>query len=159
MNIIDTALETSWESFLRMTGKDPAAIEEQFQQRFSGISPGYDRIVFPSPPLAPDFVEALVMASQTVLACIASIPERIFANDVAAWLKFQGLDPEEILVVGDLTRSWQRFGPVISKEVEAQILRGGRTPRVVPVHEGGLARLRGTVALVLQKHFTAAALD
>ena len=96
MNIIDTVLETSWENFLRMTGKDPAAIEEQFQQRFSGISPGYDRIVFPSPPLAADFVEELVMASQTVLACIASIPERIFANDIAAWLKFQGLDLEEI---------------------------------------------------------------
>ena len=26
-------------------------------------------------------------------------------------------------------------------------------PALVPVHEGGTARLRGTVALVLQKHF------
>ena len=64
-----------------------------------------------------------------------------------------GLDPEEILVVGDLTRSWQRFGPVISREVESQVLPGGLTPRLKPVHEGGMARLRGTVALVLQKHF------
>jgi predicted NBD/HSP70 family sugar kinase len=64
-----------------------------------------------------------------------------------------GLDPEQILVVGDLTRSWHRFGPVIEAEVNAQVLPGAATPRVVPVHEGGLARLRGTVALVLQKHF------
>jgi predicted NBD/HSP70 family sugar kinase len=66
-----------------------------------------------------------------------------------------GLDPERILVIGDLTRSWQRFGPIIEAEVLAQVLPGGVAPPVIPVHEGGLARLRGTVALVLQKHFGA----
>ena len=64
-----------------------------------------------------------------------------------------GLDPEQILVIGELTRSWHRFGPVIQAEVEAQSLKGGVAPRVSPVHEDGMARLRGTVALVLQKHF------
>lgn len=64
-----------------------------------------------------------------------------------------GLDPERILVVGELTRSWQRFGSVIQAEVDAQTLRGGTPPQVAPVHESGMARLRGTVALVLQKHF------
>jgi predicted NBD/HSP70 family sugar kinase len=66
-----------------------------------------------------------------------------------------GLDPEQIVIIGDLTRSWQRFGPVIQTEVQAQILPGGAAPRLVPVHEDGMARLRGTVALVLQKHFAA----
>ncbi|HEX3880021.1 MAG TPA: ROK family protein [Bryobacteraceae bacterium] len=64
-----------------------------------------------------------------------------------------GLDPEQILVIGDLTRSWHRFGPVIQAEVDAQTLKGGIPPRVTPVHEDGMARLRGTVALILQKHF------
>jgi predicted NBD/HSP70 family sugar kinase len=64
-----------------------------------------------------------------------------------------GLDPEAILVIGDLTRAWHRFGPVIQSEVAAQVLPGAVPPRLVPVHEGGMARLRGTVALVLQKHF------
>src|ERR1051326_7117567 len=66
-----------------------------------------------------------------------------------------GLDPELILVIGDLTRTWHRFGPVIQAEVQAQVLPGGVVPRLVPVHEDGMARLRGTVALVLQKHFGA----
>ncbi len=66
-----------------------------------------------------------------------------------------GLDPEQILVIGELTRSWRRFGPVIQSEVDAQTLKGGTPPRVLPVHEDGMARLRGTVALVLQKHFAA----
>ena len=64
-----------------------------------------------------------------------------------------GLAPERIIIIGDLTRSWHRFGPVIEAEVQAQVLPGGCPPRLVPVHEDGMARLRGTVALVLQKDF------
>jgi len=66
-----------------------------------------------------------------------------------------GLAPERIIVIGDLTRSWQRFGPVIEAEVQAQVLAGGIPPRLIPAHEDGMARLRGTVALVLQKDFGA----
>jgi predicted NBD/HSP70 family sugar kinase len=64
-----------------------------------------------------------------------------------------GLAPERIIIIGDLTRSWPRFGPVIEAEVRAQALPGGRAPQVIPVHEDGMARLRGTVALVLRKDF------
>ena len=67
-----------------------------------------------------------------------------------------GLDPEQILVIGDLTRAWHWFGPTIESEVSAQALPGGAVPKITPVHEDGLARLRGTVALVLQKHFALA---
>jgi predicted NBD/HSP70 family sugar kinase len=66
-----------------------------------------------------------------------------------------GLDPEKILIIGELTRSWHRFGPIIQAEVQAQVLPGGIAPHLIPVHEDGMARLRGTVALVLQKHFGA----
>jgi hypothetical protein len=34
------------------------------------------------------------------------------------------------------------------------VLAGGRPPLLVPAFEDGMARLRGTVALVLQKHFS-----
>jgi hypothetical protein len=47
------------------------------------------------------------------------------------------------------------FGPVIEAEAQDQTLPGACAPRVVPAHEDGMARLRGTVALVLQKHFSA----
>ena len=66
-----------------------------------------------------------------------------------------GLAPERIIVIGDLTRSWQRFGPVIEAEVRAHVLQGSFPPLLIPVHEDGMARLRGTVALVLRKHFGA----
>ncbi len=66
-----------------------------------------------------------------------------------------GLAPERILVVGDLTRSWHRFGKIIEAEVQDQALPGSPAPCVIPAYEDGMARLRGTVALVLQKHFSA----
>jgi predicted NBD/HSP70 family sugar kinase len=66
-----------------------------------------------------------------------------------------GLAPEWIVVVGDLTRSWHRFGPIIENEVQSQVLPGGCVPKVIPAYEDGMARLRGTVALVLQRDFGA----
>jgi len=65
-----------------------------------------------------------------------------------------GLAPERIVVVGDLTRSWHRFGSIIEAAVQAQVLPGGSAPKVIPAYEDGMARLRGTVALVLRKHFS-----
>ncbi len=66
-----------------------------------------------------------------------------------------GLAPERIIVIGELTKAWRRFGPVIESEVRALVLQGGFPPLLIPAHEEGMARLRGTVALVLQKHFGA----
>jgi predicted NBD/HSP70 family sugar kinase len=63
-----------------------------------------------------------------------------------------GLAPEEIVVVGEVTRVWPRLGPIIEAEIAAGVLVG-RGPRVRAAADPGVARLRGTVALVLQKHF------
>jgi predicted NBD/HSP70 family sugar kinase len=65
-----------------------------------------------------------------------------------------GLAPERIVVLGDLTRSWRLFGPIIEAEVRAQTLPGGSVPLLQPASEDGMARLRGAVALMIQKHFS-----
>ena len=64
-----------------------------------------------------------------------------------------GLAPAAIIVVGDLTHSWYRFGPAIEAALQAQTPAGASVPRLIPAHEDGMARLRGTVALILQKDF------
>ncbi len=61
------------------------------------------------------------------------------------------LSPELILIAGDVTSAWDRFAPVIRKEVAAGIL-GGKPPRIEPSHEGEVARLRGAAALIFQRH-------
>lgn len=62
-----------------------------------------------------------------------------------------GLAPALILVVGEVTRAWSIVGPAIEASVSERI--PGELPRIVPAGEGAEARLRGTVALVLRKHF------
>jgi predicted NBD/HSP70 family sugar kinase len=61
------------------------------------------------------------------------------------------LSPEVIMITGDITSSWTRFAPIIEKEVASLIL-AGTPPRLVPVDESEVARLRGAAALVLQRH-------
>ncbi|HXA56491.1 MAG TPA: ROK family transcriptional regulator [Candidatus Acidoferrum sp.] len=64
----------------------------------------------------------------------------------------RSLAPEEIVVVGEFARHWNRLGPLITEEVAAGVL-AGNPPKVRPAAEPGMARLRGTVALVLKKYF------
>jgi predicted NBD/HSP70 family sugar kinase len=61
-----------------------------------------------------------------------------------------GLAPSVILVAGDITSAWHRFGPIIEKESADHPL-AGTPPRIVPTHEGEIARLRGAAALVFQR--------
>lgn len=76
------------------------------------------------------------------------------AREIARGLRMivAGLAPEEIVFVGEFTRQWERFAPVIEAAV-AKATVAGKPPRVRPAADPGVARLRGTVALVLQKHF------
>jgi hypothetical protein len=61
-----------------------------------------------------------------------------------------GLSPSTILIAGELTSAWHRFGPVIEKEVKDLVLAGS-APLIRPSHEGEIARLRGAAALVFQR--------
>ena len=61
------------------------------------------------------------------------------------------LSPELILLTGDLTTSWSRFGPIAEAELNGRML-AGLPPRLVVTTDAELARLRGAAALVLQRH-------
>ena len=63
-----------------------------------------------------------------------------------------GLSPRVILVAGDITSAWHRFGPVIEEEAKALSL-AGEAPQILPTHDGDIARLRGAAALVFQRRF------
>ena len=65
-----------------------------------------------------------------------------------------GLAPDLIVVVGEITRAWSRIGSVIDEAVKRHSFTPAET-RVVPADPSSQPRLRGTIALVLQKHFGA----
>jgi predicted NBD/HSP70 family sugar kinase len=100
----------------------------------------------------PSFPELLVLAEQGDSRASKALDRMAHYLGRGMRMIVAGVAPEVIVVVGELTRCWHRFGPAIESEVSAQVLAGS-APRVVPAHDGAVARLRGTVALVFQKHF------
>ena len=63
-----------------------------------------------------------------------------------------GLAPSVIVVVGQVTRAWKRVGPIIQRVVR-ECAHTHAATRIEPADDATQPRLRGTIALVLQKHF------
>lgn len=64
-----------------------------------------------------------------------------------------GLAPDVLVVVGDITRAWDRVGTIVEKAVQERSFTHAPT-RILPTNPENLPRLRGAIALVAQKHFT-----
>jgi predicted NBD/HSP70 family sugar kinase len=69
-------------------------------------------------------------------------------------LLITGLAPDVIVVVGEITRAWRQVGPIMAESVRRHSFTRAET-RIVPSDPSSQPRLRGTIALVLQKHFGA----
>jgi predicted NBD/HSP70 family sugar kinase len=65
-----------------------------------------------------------------------------------------GLAPDVVVVVGEVTKAWDRIGPIVENVVKSRSLTHAAT-RVLPTNSEVQPRLCGTIALVLQKHFGA----
>ena len=65
-----------------------------------------------------------------------------------------GLAPEVLVVIGEVTRAWNRVGGIVAEVVQQHSLMHART-RILPADSAAQPRLRGTIALVLQKDFGA----
>jgi predicted NBD/HSP70 family sugar kinase len=102
----------------------------------------------------PTFLELLALADQGDVKAVKALDTQARYLGRGLRMLATGFAPAAIIIVGEITRAWHRFGPAIEKEVTAYPLPGG-VPRIQPAHDGETARLRGTVALVLQKHFAA----
>jgi predicted NBD/HSP70 family sugar kinase len=68
-----------------------------------------------------------------------------------------GLAPDMIVIVGEVTRAWNQVGPIIKETVRQHSFTRAET-QIVPSDPITQPRLRGTIALVLLKHFGAPAI-
>ncbi len=66
-----------------------------------------------------------------------------------------GMAPNMIVVIGEVTRVWQRIEPIIKKVMNARLPDSPMITRIVPAEDNLQPRLRGSMALILQKHFGA----
>jgi predicted NBD/HSP70 family sugar kinase len=65
-----------------------------------------------------------------------------------------GLAPDVLVVVGEVTRVWDRVDPIVADVVKGRSFTHAAT-RILPTNPEAQPRLQGTIALVLQKHFSA----
>jgi predicted NBD/HSP70 family sugar kinase len=102
----------------------------------------------------PSFTELLALADQGNIKAAEALDTQALYLGRGLRMLATGFAPAAIVIVGEITRAWNRFRPAIEREI-ARYPFPGRLPRIQPAHDGETARLRGTVALVLQKHFAA----
>ncbi|MBA3766235.1 MAG: ROK family protein [Acidobacteria bacterium] len=65
-----------------------------------------------------------------------------------------GIAPSLVVLVGEVTRAWERVGPII-KKIVAERSPTAMGTQIIPAEDAAQPRLRGTIALILQKHFGA----
>lgn len=63
-----------------------------------------------------------------------------------------GLEPEALVVVGEVTRAWNKIKPAVIKTIRNRTFKHART-RILATDPETRPQLRGAMALVFQKHF------
>jgi predicted NBD/HSP70 family sugar kinase len=106
---------------------------------------------------SPSFEDILRLAEQGDPRAIEAIERMGHYIGSGIALLVTGLAPDAIVVVGEVTRLWHRLEPVIQRIVKSRSFTHAPT-RIIPTDPSAQPRLRGTIALVLQKHFGAPAL-
>jgi predicted NBD/HSP70 family sugar kinase len=95
--------------------------------------------------------ELLQLAEEGDAAAIEAVSRQAKHLGRGLRLITAALSPDLILITGDLTTSWPRFGPIVQAELDSTML-AGTAPRLMVTNDGELSRLRGGAAVVLQRH-------
>lgn len=103
---------------------------------------------------APTFDDVLRLAEQGDAKAVEAINQMAHHLGTGIALLITGLAPDVIVVIGEVTRVWNQVGPIIDEVVKSRSFTPATT-RIVPTDPATQPRLRGTIALVLQKHFGA----
>jgi predicted NBD/HSP70 family sugar kinase len=100
-----------------------------------------------------NFSDLLLLVERGDVRAAEVIDRMAFYLGLGIAMLVNGLAPSVITVVGEVTRIWDRVGP-IAERVVSQRARTHAGTKIVPSHATLQPRLKGTIALVLQKHFS-----
>ncbi len=109
-------------------------------------------------PAISTFEELLQLGAQKNEYALAALDRMAGYLSRSITMLVTGLSPEMIIVVGEVTRMWDRIGKVIFDDVRQDSSTHSQT-RIQSSGLGTQPRLRGIVALMLQKKFGAPNFD
>ncbi|MBL8205952.1 MAG: ROK family transcriptional regulator [Blastocatellia bacterium] len=104
--------------------------------------------------MSPTFEDVLRLAEQGAPKAVEALQQMAHYIGIGLALLVTGLAPDVIVIVGEVTRAWSQIGPIIEQTIRQRSLTHA-IPHIVPTDPASQPRLRGTIALVLQKHFSA----
>jgi predicted NBD/HSP70 family sugar kinase len=106
------------------------------------------------PKTAPQFDDVVQRAHGGEARAIEALEKTAYYLGAGLAGLANGLAPEVIVIVGEITAAWDLVGPVVSDVVKRRSLPPIPT-RIVPTDLAMQPRLRGAVTLVVQQHFSA----
>jgi predicted NBD/HSP70 family sugar kinase len=101
-----------------------------------------------------DFDELVKLAEQGSPKAGEAIDQMAHHLGAGLAMLVTGLAPDLIVVVGEVTRLWERIGPMVNAVIQQRSFTHATT-QVIASGPAPLPRLRGIIALVLQKRFGA----
>lgn len=103
---------------------------------------------------APSFEDIMSLCEQGDQKAVESIDRMARYLGVGTAMLVTSFAPRLIICVGEISRVWDRVGPIVNEVVSERSLVANGT-RIIALDEIAYPRLRGAVSLVLQKHFVA----
>lgn len=103
----------------------------------------------------PSFDDILHLSEQGDAKAIDAIERMAHYLGIGLSMLISGMAPSMIVVIGEVTRSWKRIEPIIKNVLKARLQGSPMVTRIIPAEDGLQPRLRGSMALILQKHFGA----
>jgi len=103
---------------------------------------------------ATTFEDILQLAEEGDLKALAALDRMAHYLGKGMAMLVTGLAPEAIVVVGQVTRVWDRVGPIITDQVKQRSFTHATT-KITTSDPALYPRLRGSIVLVLQKYFGA----
>lgn len=105
-------------------------------------------------PAVSDFDDLISLAEHGNPQAGAAVDEMAKHLGAGLAMLVTGLAPDMIVVVGEVTRLWDRVGPIVNRVIRERSFTHAAT-RVIASGPAPLPRLRGIIAMVLQKRFGA----
>jgi predicted NBD/HSP70 family sugar kinase len=103
---------------------------------------------------SPSFEDIMRLCEQGDIRAQESIDRMAYYLGIGTAMLVTSFAPRLIILVGEVTRLWDRVGPIIEGVTSEKSPIAGST-KIIPLDEFAYPRLRGAVSLVLQKHFVA----
>ncbi|MGA2246539.1 MAG: ROK family protein [Verrucomicrobiota bacterium] len=98
------------------------------------------------------FTDLLRLVQQGDVKACKALDQMAHYLGVGLAVLVTGLAPDVVVVVGEVTRAWPRVGPIVEQAIRQRSFTPAPT-RIVPTDPEHFPRLRGAIALVVQKHF------